>query len=111
MQAMGPQPFMWRLRRLICNNCALSGPLPANWQNMDELRDIALVQNNLTGMSFFGARRLRSLRLDDNPLSTNLEPMLGWAWPTMQVLSLSRCRITGTLPTGWCCPLLSDTLT
>lgn len=96
---MGPHPFMWRLQRLICNSCGLSGPLP-NWQNLDRLRVVSLARNNLTGMSHFGARRLMSLSLDWNPLGTPLEPMLGWGWPLLRELSMSHCKLTGTLPPG-----------
>lgn len=96
---MGPRPFMWRLQRLICNSCGLSGPLP-NWQNLDRLRVVSLALNNLTGMSYFGARRMVSLNLEWNPLGASLDPMLGWGWPLLQELSMSHCKLTGTLPPG-----------
>lgn len=92
-------PFMWRLRKLICNSCGLSGPLP-NWDNMGSLRVLSLARNNLTGMSFFGARRLMSLNLDWNPLGANLEPTLGWGWAMLKELSMANCKLQGTLPPG-----------
>lgn len=98
---MGPQPFMWRLRRLACDNCGLSGPLP-EWSNMDSLQVLSLARNNLSGMSHFGARRLASLALDWNPLNARLEPLLGWGWPLLKHLSMAHCNPYGSLPPGQC---------
>jgi len=103
---MGPIPFMWRLQRLACSDCNLSGPLPTTWTNLDSLAVVALARNNLTGMSQFGARRMVSLVLDYNPLMASLEPMLAWGWPMMRYLSMSHCQLRGTLPPGGCCTLL-----
>jgi hypothetical protein len=96
---MGPQPFMWRLRQLACDSCGLSGPLP-DWRNMDSLQVLSLARNNLSGLSYFGARRLVSLVLDLNPLGARLEPMLAWGWPLLKHLSMARCGLSGPLPPG-----------
>jgi hypothetical protein len=99
---MGPQPFMRRLRQLHCSSCNLSGPLPTQWQNMDNLQVVSLARNNLTSLSWFGAGRLTRLVLDGNPLGTRLEPMLAAGWRLLKFLSLSRCQLTGSLPAGEC---------
>jgi hypothetical protein len=91
---------MWRLQKLACAGCGLSGTLPMQWQNMESLQNIALQSNNFTGLAHFGAQRLRSLSLDWNPLMTRLEPMLAWGWALLTNLSLSHCQLTWTLPPG-----------
>jgi hypothetical protein len=99
-RVMGPKPYMWRLQKLACTNCGLSGALPMQWQNMDSLHSITLARNNFTGMVHFGAQRLQGLSLDCNPLMTRLEPMLAWGWPLLANLSLSHCQLSGPLPPG-----------
>lgn len=99
-----PQPppiFMAGLTELVCDNCSLSGDLPYSWFNMQSLRHISLAGNSFSGyLPSFGARRLDSLVMDRNNLTTWLQPWIAFDLPLLRKLSLAGCKITGSLPVG-----------
>jgi Leucine-rich repeat (LRR) protein len=104
----GPQPFMWRLRMLACNYCGLTGSIPIQWQNMDNLQALALVNNSLRWAGPVGARRLLSLKLDYNPLAASVPYTVVQLWPSfrqapmLKTLSMSHSQLSSNLPYGEC---------
>jgi hypothetical protein len=97
-----PKPkAMQALVELICNNCSLSGELPHAWNSMPRLRRIALTDNNFNGsIPHLGAWMLEELLLDKNAFKSWLSPGLADAMQNLRRLSLSGCKIGGTLPSG-----------
>jgi hypothetical protein len=96
----GPKS-MQSLVELVCNNCSLSGELPFAWNNMPRLRRISLSDNSFNGsIPNLGAWQLEELLLDRNSFQTWLSPGLAGAMQMLRRLSLSGCKIGGTLPPG-----------
>lgn len=103
----GKLPADWanmdQLSWLNLRNCSLSGPLPAKWSKLRQLSSIALCQNSLTGTfpaTWADMSELVFLNLWNN----NLTGTLPENWANMRRISrleLSTNKFTGTLPETW----------
>eukprot|EP00775_Hariotina_reticulata_P011531 gene11531-11674_t len=90
--------YMESLQELVCSQCGLSGYLPYEWMNM-RLQHVDLSNNMfIGGVLDFGSNTLTTLFLDNNPLESEVWPSLLSDFPSIEVLSLSGCRLTGQVP-------------
>ncbi|KAK7199491.1 Leucine rich repeat N-terminal domain/Leucine rich repeat/Leucine Rich repeat [Novymonas esmeraldas] len=81
----------------------VSGPLPASWSRLTQLREVTLAGNALTGplpAEWSSLAALKSLDLDANQLSGSL-PATWSDMSRLQSLNLGKNQLTGAIPESW----------
>ncbi|CAB9502108.1 serine threonine-protein kinase BRI1-like [Seminavis robusta] len=93
------------LESLALSNNQLEGSLPENFSNLTNLQQLYLDDNfflevNMTLLA--NMTRLRHLILEQTILTSSwmLDDMLIGGWPRLEILDLSECNLTSTIPTS-----------
>ncbi|CAB9520715.1 serine threonine-protein kinase BRI1-like [Seminavis robusta] len=91
------------LESLILSNNQLEGSLPENFANLTNLQQLYLDDNFLLEVNMTllaNMTRLRHLVLEQTILTSSslLDDVLIGGWPRLEILDLSECNLTSTIP-------------